>query len=329
MTNNFSIIIPNNNGSKFLFDCLYSLYSSIKITSANFEIIIIDNNSIDDSLSIAKDFFQKYRSTKLSTQIISLSKNTGFAAAINLGISKSKYPFVVPYNNDLTIDPNWFELIIKAIKENKNQKVITFFGTVLNKEGTKYESQGLKFFIPGKCQNISNGKLFNKSVLQKANKLVWGASAALVVYQKDVIQKIGGFDNDFFAYEEDVDLALRLSKLGYKTLYVPKAICYHLGGGTSDRMGNFRQRMDVKNWIFIIIKNYSLKEIFKYPLKIIEERLRNLSYLIKTSIHLYGLKSFYLLPKDLLDTYYQVFLNLSKMINKRKQLQKLLKSNSC
>ena len=76
MTNNFSIIIPNNNGSKFLFDCLYSLYSSIKITSANFEIIIIDNNSIDDSLSIAKDFFQKYRSTKLSTQIISLSKNT-------------------------------------------------------------------------------------------------------------------------------------------------------------------------------------------------------------------------------------------------------------
>lgn len=71
------------------------------------------------------------------------------------------------------------------------------------------------------------------------------------------------FDQDFFAYEEDVDLALRLTKFGYKTLYIPKAISYHLGGGTSNQMGNFRARMDVKNWFFIIIKNYSLKEITK------------------------------------------------------------------
>ena len=325
---NFSIIIPNFNGSKFLFDCLYSLYQSIKITSANFEIIIIDNNSTDDSLLIAKDFFQKYRSTKLSTKIISLSKNTGFAKAINLGISQAKYFYIVPYNNDLTINPNWFELIIDAIKTNKKTNVITFCGTVLNKEGTKYESQGLKFFISGKCQNISNGKLFSKSTInhQSSTKLVWGTSAALVVYQKDIIQKIGGFDDDFFAYEEDVDLALRLSKLGYKTLYIPKAISYHLGGGTSNQMGNFRQRMDVKNWIFIIIKNYSLNDIFKNFFQIIVERLRNLSYLIKTTVHVYKIKSIYFLPKDILKTYGQVLIKLPKMINKRKQLQKLLKS---
>lgn len=324
----FSIIIPNFNGSKFLFDCLYSLYQSIKITSANFEIIIIDNHSTDNSLSLAKDFFSQYRSTKLDIKIISLPQNTGFAKAINLGISKAKYPYIVPYNNDLTINPNWFELIIDTIKNNKNLKVVTFFGTVLNKDGDKYESVGLKFFISGKCQNISNGKNFNKKNINKLpdSKLVWGTSAALVVYQKDIIQKIGGFDNDFFAYEEDVDLALRLSNLGYKTLYIPKAISYHLGGGTSNQMGNLRQRMDVKNWLFIIIKNYSLKDIFKNFFQIILERLRNLSYLIKTSICLYGLKSFYLLPKDLFNTYYQVFSKLPKMINQRKQLQKLLKS---
>jgi len=324
----FTIIIPNYNGAIFLFDCLYSLYQSIKFTSANFEIIIIDNHSIDNSLEIIKNFFDQYRSTKLSTKVISLPKNTGFAKAINLGISKAKYSFVVPYNNDLTINPNWFELIIKAIKENKNKKVVTFFGTVLNKTGDKYESQGLKFFISGKCQNISNGKNFSTKDLKNysSNVLVWGTSAALVVYQKNIIQKIGGFDQDFFAYEEDVDLALRLVKFGYKTLYVPKAICYHLGGGTSNQMGNFRARMDAKNWLFIIIKNYSLKDIFSNLPKIIEERLRNLSYLIKTTIKSYKLKSIYYLPASIIKTYSQVFLKLPKMINKRKQLQKLLKS---
>ncbi|MPN33502.1 hypothetical protein SDC9_180990 [bioreactor metagenome] len=147
-----------------------------------------------------------------------------------------------------------------------------------------------------------------------------------MVYQKNIIQKIGGFDNDFFAYEEDVDLALRLSKLGYKTLYIPNAICYHLGGGTSNQMGNFRACMDVKNWFFIIIKNYSLKEIFKNLPKIIEERLRNLSYLVKTTINSYKFKSIYYLPLSITKTYGQVLIKLPKMINKRKQLQKLLKS---
>jgi len=320
----FSIIIPNYNGAAFLFDCLYSLYQSIKFTSANFEIIIVDNHSIDDSLDIAKNFFQQYRSTKLDTKIISLSKNTGFAKAVNLGISKAKYKFVVPCNNDLTLEKNWFEIISQTIKDNQDPLITTFFGTVLNKTGDKYESQGLKFFISGKCQNISNGKKFHRSI--NTNKLVWGTSAALVVYQKDIIQKIGGFDDDFFAYEEDVDLALRLSKFGYKTLYIPKAICFHLGGGTSNQMGNFRARMDVKNWLFIIIKNYSLKDIFINLPQITEERLRNLSYLIKTTIKSYKFKSLYYLPISIIKTYSQVFLKLPKMINKRKQLQKLLKS---
>ncbi len=330
----FSIIIPNYNGAIFLFDCLYSLYQSIKFTSANFEIIIVDNNSTDNSLEIIKNFFNQYRSTKLSTKIISSPQNLGFAKAINLGISKAKYDFIVPCNNDLTLEKNWFEIISQVIKDNQDPFITTFFGTVLNKEGDKYESQGLKFFISGKCQNISNGKPFHKSVLLKAkklntNRLVWGASAALIVYRKDIIQKIGGFDQDFFAYEEDVDLALRLIKFGYKTLYIPKAICYHLGGGTSNQMGNFRARMDVKNWFFIIIKNYSLKEIIKNLPKITEERLRNLFYLIKTTIKSYKLKSIIYLPISIFKTYFQVLTKIPKMIKKRKQLQKLLKSNSC
>jgi GT2 family glycosyltransferase len=318
---NFSIIIPNYNGGEFITDCLYSLYQSIKLCSGNFEIIIVDNDSKDNSLELINDFFNQYRSTKLITKIFQLKTNTGFAGAVNFGINKAQYEYVVLCNNDLTLEPNWFQLISESINKNTNSKIATFFGTVLTKDGTKFESQGLEFFIRGKAKNTSNGKLFNKSTIHnlQSNKLVWGASAALVVYQKEIIQKIGLFDEDFFAYEEDVDVALRLSKLKYQTLYIPKAICYHLGGGTSGKMGNFRNRMDAKNWIYLIIKNYSAKEFWLNFSPIIEERFRNLSGLIKNT-------PFKNLFKDIFKTYGEVFSNLPKMLKKRQHLQKLIKS---
>ncbi|MDD4937814.1 MAG: glycosyltransferase family 2 protein [Candidatus Shapirobacteria bacterium] len=322
----FSIIIPNYNGAQFLDDCLYSLYQSIKQCSSHFEIIIIDNASKDNSLNLIKNFFNQYKSTKMSAKINQLNGNLGFASAVNIGINQAKYKYIVVCNNDLTLEKNWFQLISNTIAHNKNPKITTFFGTVLNKNGTKFESQGLKFFINGKAKNISNGKPFNKSLLPKSNKLIWGASAALVVYQKNIIQKIGLFDNDFFAYEEDVDISLRLAKLNYKTFYIPPAICYHLGGGTSNKMGNFRNRMDAKNWLYIIIKNYSAKEFWINLPSIFTERLRNLFSLIKITIKNYKLMSIYYLPIDIIKTYGEVLIKLPKMIKKRKQIQKLVKS---
>jgi GT2 family glycosyltransferase len=325
----FSIIIPNYNGSKFLPSCLNSLFQAIKkCSSLKFEIIIIDNNSQDNSLEITNQFFENNQSDNLEFTIHELSTNLGFAGAVNLGINHAKYNFVTLCNNDLTLSSDWFQLISQAIKNNKNPKIVTFFGTVLNKDGSKFESQGLDFFIQGKAKNISNGQNFTPSLSKEGvgGGLVWGASAALVVYQKDIIQKISLFDQDFFAYEEDVDMALRLANLRYQTLYIPQALSYHLGGGTSNKMGNFRSRMDTKNWIYLIIKNYSRQEFWGNFFSIFEERLRNLSGLTKITIKTYGLKSIYRLPFDLIRTYGEVLVKLPKMFQKRKTLQKLIKS---
>ena len=318
---NFSIIIPNYNGAKFLPKCLNSIKKAIqKCSNSKFEIIIIDNGSSDNSIVITQKIFKNFKEKNLKSKIINLKSNTGFANAVNIGINQSQYNFVIPCNNDLILDPNWFKTISQSIQKNQNPKIVTFFGTILTKDGAKYESTGLEFFIQGKAKNILNGQSFNKNLLSKTNKLVWGTSAALVVYKKNIIQQIGLFDDDFFAYEEDVDLALRFHNLGFKTLYIPTAICYHLGGGTSNSMGNFRQRMDTKNWIYIIIKNYSAKEFwFNFPIIIIE-RLRNLSYLIKST------QKKYLLPIDLIKTYGEVLIKFPKMIKKRHQIKKLIKS---
>jgi len=325
----FSIIIPNYNGNSFISDCLNSLYTAIlNCPNSKFELIFVDNGSKDNSIDIAKNITNNF--SLLDTKYLILDTNTGFAPAVNRGINRAKYPYVVVLNNDLTMEPNWFELISDAIIKNSNSNIVTFFGTVLTKDGTKFESQGLNFKIQGKCLNISNGKKFNKNVFLKTNKLltnklVWGASASLIVYQKDILKKIGLFDEDFFAYEEDVDLSFRLNRLGYKTLYIPKAISYHLGGGTSNKMGNFRNRMDAKNWIFLIIKNYSAKEFWSNIFNIKIERLRNLSGLIKNTIIKYRLKSIFYLPYDLFRTYGEVIIKIPKMLKKRQQIKKLLK----
>ncbi|HRS23218.1 MAG TPA: glycosyltransferase family 2 protein [Candidatus Woesebacteria bacterium] len=295
----FSIIIPNYNGAALLEDC-------IKSFGLSNELIIIDNGSKDNSL---KKINELKHSLKIKNcKLIINQTNYGFAAAVNQGIKAAKYNYVVIANNDLVIDKNWFKYISQAIK--KYPKVACFCGIVLNKSGTKYESAGLKFFYSGKCQNLKNGEKFIRADTPVSPYYVWGSSAALVVYQKSVLEKIGFFDEDFFAYEEDVDLALRLDKFGYKTLLVPQAISYHLGGGTSSKMGNLRQINDFSNWIFIIIKNFSFKEIFLNFPQIIYQRLINFIVIPHKSIKIF--RRLKLIPK---------------MLKKRQELQNLLKSS--
>ncbi|MCW1949043.1 MAG: glycosyltransferase family 2 protein [Candidatus Shapirobacteria bacterium] len=332
---NLSLIIPNYNGSKFIIDCLQSLQTAIKkCPQSKFEIIIVDNGSTDNSLFLIKTFFQNNKLINLASKIYRLTTNSGFAHAINQGIQQSQYKYIVLINNDLTLEENWFKLILKSITENKNPKIASYFGTILNKDGTKYESQGLKFFPSGKCLNISNNQPFSKSSLkpcpvkggEREGFFIWAGSGALIVYQKEILQKIGNFDPDFFAYLEDVDVAFRLNQFGYQTLYIPQAVSYHLGGGTSNSINNLRYRMDVRNWFYLIIKNYSAKEFWSNFFPITIERLRNLSCLIKKSIPIYRIKSIWLIPKDLIQIFFDVLKNLTKMRQKYHQTQKLLKS---
>ena len=304
----FSIVIPNYNGANFISDCLKSL--QIALIGFDYEIIIVDNNSTDNSLILAKKILPNFR-------VILNKKNLGFAAAVNQGIMSAKYEYVVLVNNDIVVDNNWFKYLSKTIDYHKH--AVTFCGAVLNKTGTHYESLGLKYFIRGKCLNIKNKRRFLPKTHKKLiTTQIWGSSAAIVIYKKEIIQKIGLFDSNYFAYEEDVDLALRLHNLGFITMLNPQAISYHIGGATSSKMGNFRNQMDTKNWFYIIIKNYSLKNIILNFIPITIERLRNLSGLIKSS-------SFPKIFCDIFYVYSQVLSNIPNMIKKRQQIKKIAK----
>lgn len=322
MAINFSIIIPNLNGKKYLEGCLPTLKIALNALPkiVKYEVILVDNASVDES----QEYFKKIL-TGIEYQVISNNRNFGFSPAINQGIKISKYEWLVLLNNDLDINPDWFTKVYEQIKLNTD-KYAVYCGTVLTKDGTKYESLGLEFDYRGQCKNINNGQPFIKKQLGSKPQEIWGTSAAFAIYNKKILANIGEFDSDFFAYEEDVDVALRLHLLGHKTLLVPTAICFHLGGGTSSKMNNFRYIMDVKNWFYILIKDYPQNIIWQNLFNIFVERLRNLSGLTKTTVRMYGIKSFYYLPIAYSKSYGEVITLWSKMFDKRKKFQSLLKT---
>lgn len=275
---NISVVIPNYNGAKYLSECLIHLHKAIKICQqSKFEIILVDNGSSDNSVEI----FRNQSTNKLfNYSTIKLKTNTGFATAVNKGILAAKHEYVCLLNNDVNLDKNFFKLIISSIK--KHPHVACFCGTVLSKDGSKIESQGISFDWSGKCiqNHFSTSKLLNYS-----SKYVWGSSGAAVIYNKDILLKIGLYDEHYFAYIEDVDVAFRLQRNNFQTLLTPPAKAFHLGGATSNKMGNFRAKQTFKNWIYFVKKNYTKEELLKNLLQILMERLRNFSYLVKSTIN--------------------------------------------
>jgi len=320
-----SFIIPSLNGKRLLKKCLESVFTAAENAKVRAEVIVVDNGSKENIKYQISNI--KNANKKLRIALIQNKKNLGFAKAVNQGIGEIEKlrnyeinqlfeDFVVVLNNDITLEQNWLGELLKTIK--KNDKIGAIQGRNLTADGKKIEGTGLIYFLNGGCLNRGNGEINDRKRYNKEEE-VFGVSAAASLYRLSALEEVGYFDDDFFAFEEDIDLSLRLKASGFKSFYNPRAIAYHIGGATVNKMGNLRARMDAKNWIYIIIKNYPLRTLLCLFPQIFIERLRNLSGLIKETIKIYGAaKSFYLVPLSILLTYGEVLAKLPKMIKKRK-----------
>ncbi len=214
-----SVVIPNWNGKKFLAGCLDSLAEQ---RYARVEVIVIDNGSVDGSL----EFLAQYPHVK----VISFEVNTGFAFAVNAGIKAAHGEFIALLNNDTVVDPGWIEEMVRAMSRHSEIgstgcKMLAYDDhSLLDGAGDGYRRGGL----PGRIghREIDCGQ-FDKE------RYILGACGGAALYRKTMLEDIGLFDEDYFAYVEDVDLGLRAQSAGYKCLYVPTAIMYHLGCGTT------------------------------------------------------------------------------------------------
>lgn len=260
--NTITCIIPTFTNTKGLF----SLVSFLR--KMNCPMIIIDNKPTQEK----KDFFQNIKSRiKYLPQI----KNQGFSVSINRGVQYAKTPWIVILNDDIEInDQTVFNRLIQYAQAHDLSAV----SPVLIKPNGTVENYGYQVLPQGKIKLITR-----YSPSRATSQYIDGLTAACLVMKTDIFKKMGGFDERFFAYLEDVDLFLRLKKKGERFGVCSRVSVIHNHMTTSATMGNFKQRQDFKNWIRLIIKHWDRKKLIKNCPSIIIERLHNISAIIKKS----------------------------------------------
>lgn len=246
-----SIIIVNYNGLKWLKNCLRSLYSQ---SYKNFEIIFVDNNSTDNSVSSVKKLFPKVK-------VIETDKNLGFAGGNNEGFKHAKGEYMLLLNNDTYVEQNFLELFLKAYDEIPNLGIAQSKLELTNNRGL--DTCGGLWTDTSFLYYIGN---FKDPKLETYNKAfpVFTCKGASVLIKKEVIEKIGLFDEDFWNYYEETDFCHRAWLAGYECWYYPRAVCYHEMGGTSLTFKNdVIQFHNFKNKLCSYLKNLESVSLLK------------------------------------------------------------------
>ena len=258
-----SVVTPNYNGVKFLKNYFNSLNQDSECIG---EVIIIDNGSDDSSL----EYIQK-NNFNFPVVVIKNDENLGFAPAVNQGISKAKYDYIFSLNNDTEVEIGSINAMLDLIQEEDIFSVQAKMIQSDNKQliddaGDEYNLLAWTKKV-GENQNSEN----YSQVLE-----IFSSCAGAALYKKSVLEEIGSFDDNFFAYMEDVDLAIRSQIYGYRNLLCPDAVVYHIGSATSgSRYNDFKVRIAARNNVWTVYKNLPI------PLKIINFIFLFFGFLIK------------------------------------------------
>ena len=239
-----SIIIVNYNGKKYLETCLDSVY---KNNYPNFEIIVVDNGSVDGSIELLEKKYPKVIINKLD-------KNYGFAYPNNIGAKIAKGEFLMFLNNDTRVDSNFLNPLVQAILSDP--KIAICQSLLLRPDG-KVDSAG--DFVD------QYGRAYNSKLIPTTQMEILSARGASMLVRKEVFLELGKFDECFFVSFEDVDLGWRSWIYGYKVVIVPDSIVFHYGGGTISTMREEIQFHSSKNSLVLRLthfeKFYALRSI--------------------------------------------------------------------
>ncbi len=235
-----SVVIPNWNGAALLPGCLDSLRRQ---TLLDFETIVVDNGSSDGSIPLLRHSYPEAR-------VLDLGSNLGFAGGVNRGIMAANGEVVVLLNNDVEAAPSWLEAVAGALEEEPAagmvaSRIMLFDRRdVFHSAGDQYGRDG----IP-----INRGVWQTDTGQYDAREYVFGPCGGAATYRRQVLLDAGLFDERFFMYLEDVDLAWRAQMLGHACVYEPRATVYHRlsasGGGVTSSFYTGR------NTLAVIAKN--------------------------------------------------------------------------
>lgn len=249
-----AVVILNWNGKFFLEKFLWSVYNS---TYSNLEIIIGDNHSTDGSVDFVRANFPHIR-------IIENEENLGYAGGYNAVLQQVNADYYVLLNSDVEVTPGWIDPIIRymesdaqiaavqpKIKAYHDRRLFEYAGAA----GGYIDRFGFPFCRGRIMQHLEA----DTGQYDDAREVFWASGAALFIKKKQW-QEVGGFDGDYFAHMEEIDLCWRLKHLGYKIAYCPNSEVYHVGGGTLAPSNPQKTYLNFRNSLFTLQKNLPLAQ---------------------------------------------------------------------
>lgn len=239
---NIAVVVPNWNGADHLKACVDSLLAQ----SLPARIIVVDNGSKDDSLKI----LEKYS----DLEVILHEENKGFAGGVNPGFRRAVddgLKYVATLNNDAIAHKDWLRELVAALDKNSQAGIAT--SKILDAKGKKIDSTG--DYLTNWGLSYPRGRGESDINKYDDDTEVFGASGGASLYRVKMLSEIGLFDEDFFAYYEDVDLSFRAQLAGWKVCFVPEAVVRHQIGATSGKLKGFTTYQTMKNQPLLIYKN--------------------------------------------------------------------------
>lgn len=240
-----SVIVLNHNGRQFMEDCFGSL-GRLEYPADAVELVLADNASSDGSPDLVAEKFPHVR-------VLRFGENHGFSAGNNRAVRESKSEYVAFLNSDMRVDPGWLVGLVGAL--DRSRGAICASSKILSWDGKAIDFGGILLSFLG--HGRADGYLETDTAAYDDVRDILAPCGGAMLISREVFEEVGGFDEDFFMYFEDIDLGWRLWIQGYEVAFAPSSICYHVHfGSTSEeqkaRVGYLYER----NALFTIIKNY-------------------------------------------------------------------------
>ena len=220
-------------------------------TPAEVRIIVADNGSTDDSVAFLREQYP-------SVEIIQLDKNYGFAEGYNRALKQVDSDCYVLLNSDVEVSKGWIEPLVEMIESDKNIAAVAP-KLLSDVERDKFEYAGAAGgFIDFLGYPLCRGRILStieqdRGQYNNAREVFWASGAAFCC-RADVFHAMGGFDGDFFAHMEEIDLCWRMQLAGYKIMSEPKSVVYHLGGGTLPNESPNKLYLNYRNNLAMLYK---------------------------------------------------------------------------
>jgi len=306
---NIAIVILNWNGQKMFDEFLPSVLQHSNIE--NTQIIVADNGSTDDSIAHLQ---QNYP----TVQIIDLKTNYGFAEGYNQALKQVDAKYFILLNSDVKVTANWLAPCIAAFEADEylaaiQPKILSY------KEPNHFEYAGATGgFIDKYGYPFCRGRILNRveEDLEQYNQptpIFWATGACMFV-KSEAFKAAGGFDGDFWAHMEEIDLCWRLKNQGYKIAYQPQSVVYHLGGGTLSYGSPKKIYLNFRNNLWMLFKNLP-KQQFKriFLIRMFLDGIAAVKFIAG-----FNFREFWAVVK----AHASFYRHLSTLIRKRKETQK-------